>query len=167
MTKRGKKETLPSTLEEVVNRVEKIGFLRLLIQGAENAAKKAIKELKNGLRDQTEKLKRELMKLEAEVELYAEAHPDQIKRGDRKSILTTAGRIGWRTNPPHLEYAGTDEELETFLLENNLTEYYTTEVKINRKAMLDDPELGKKVPGAKKVSDETFYINTDEKLEDT
>lgn len=92
------------------------------------------------------------------LQVWAEAHRDELLRPGRKSVELPAGEIGWRLRPPSVRISGVAAVIGT-LKALGLTRFLRVKEEIDKKALLKEPDVAGSVPGVTVGSEgEEFFV---------
>ncbi|OYV89734.1 MAG: host-nuclease inhibitor protein Gam [Acidiphilium sp. 37-60-79] len=118
----------------------------------------ALAEIKASFELSAEPLARTLDVLREGVQIYCEAHRQELTlRGKTKTVLFASGEVKWRTTPPKVTIKGVEAVLDS-LRRFGLGRFIRTREEISKEAILAEPEIVAQVPGLKIEQVEEFVI---------
>lgn len=81
------------------------------------------------------------------VQLWAEANRATLtKEGKTKTVKLPTGELAWRVPPPKVTIKG-EAAVLVATAEKRFAKFRTVKIALNKKAMLDDPDLAKQIAG--------------------
>ena len=138
---------VPADMAAAAETLARIGALQRDLALAQAALAETIAAAKQAAEAAAAPLKLQLDLLTRGVQLWAEAHRDELTHGGRTKTITLAtGDIAWRARPPSVKLRDADAVLE-FLRAKQLGRFIRERQEVDKEAMLREPSVAATVPG--------------------
>jgi phage host-nuclease inhibitor protein Gam len=138
---------VPADLASAAASVARIGAIQRDLTLAEAALGETIAAAKAAAETAAAPLKAELELLTRGVQLWAEAHREELTNGGRtKTVALSTGEIAWRSRPPSVRIRDQAAVIET-LQRLQLSRFLREKIELDREAMLREPAMAATVPG--------------------
>lgn len=148
---------VPQTKTDCAADIKLIGDLQRDFERQRAEMNDKIAEITKQYQPSLESLQGRLQVLQEGVQLYCEAHREELC-GKGKTANLVTGEVSWRQRPPSVSIRGADAVMET-LLRMGLGRFVRVTNAPNKEAMLNEPEAVKGIAGIAIVSGvEDFLI---------
>jgi len=140
---------VPADRAEAEAMVARIGELAREQTLRETALEESIAKAKEAAEREAAQPKAELADLQRGLQIWAEAHRDELTRQGRiQTVRLGTGEIGWRRRPPKVTVSNPDAVIEA-LRKGGLDRFIRTKAEVNREAMLAEPSVATSIAGVK------------------
>lgn len=92
------------------------------------------------------------------IAAFAESRRGELTTEERKSVALAIGTLGWRLNPPYVEFDTDDDTMVARLEKLGLDKFIRIRKEPNREAMLEHRDEAEQVSGVSFEQDEDFYV---------
>lgn len=148
-----KTKTLGVNLPVPQNRDDAAEALRMIGEDNRNIARieadmnDAIAKIKDEAEKQAAPLKELVTGRTEGLKVWAEANRDKLTNSGRtKTADLGTGKISWRIRPPSVRISGVDRVIEA-IKSLGLTQFLRTKEKVNKEALLADPDKARLIAG--------------------
>lgn len=149
---------VPQSQTDCAKDIKTLGELRRDIARETADMNDAIAKLAKAAEPKLQALQKRIDTLQKGVQIYCEAHRDELTGGKLKSANLVTGTVGWKFRPPSVKVSGV-EAVIAFLKTCGLQRFVRTKEEINKEAILNEPDAVRGVAGVTIQSEiEDFYI---------
>lgn len=146
-------------LEEVNGAVRRIGELKRQVEETKIDLEEKIEGLKEKKAAQVKPLRKEFDLLCKQVYVFGKKHREEITKDGNKTIVLNSGSFGWRNTPPKVSILNLARALNA-LRRLGLDRFIRIiqEERIDKEALLKEPEIAESVDGLSITRGEDFVI---------
>lgn len=149
---------VPQSVEEVTAAIAQIGQAQRARARIEAAMNDALAGIKEAHELQAKPYAELIAEFTRGVQLYCEAHRDELTRGGKtKTVNLASGEVKWRMRPPSVSVRGVDLVIE-LLRKMGLGRFLREKVEVNKEAILAEPDAVRGVPGISIRQGEDFVV---------
>lgn len=138
--------------------IKKLGDLQRDFARAQADMNDEIAKITKAAAPRLEELQQRMNKLQAGVQVWCEAHREELC-GKGKTAQLVTGEVSWRIRPPSISIRGAESVLET-LARMGLTRFIRTRQEPNKEAMLNEPDAVRGIAGITVVTGVEDFIVT-------
>lgn len=153
--------TMPKNVHEAAERERRIGELLGEIATEEEALRVAVSKLEAASEKKTAPLRSELARHARELHDFLSKNRASLTRsGEMKTVLLErAGDVRWYETPNRVIFTkSVDAIIRSIRKMQMVKRFIRKKEEIDKKAMLQDPDTAKKIPGVQILSSEKFAI---------
>lgn len=149
---------VPQSIEEVTEAIAQIGIAQRARARIEAEMNDELAKVKERYEMQAKPHSEVIAEFRRGVQLYCEAHRDELTRGGKsKTVNLASGEVKWRMRPPSVVVRGADLVIE-LLRSMGLCRFLREKVEVNKEAILAEPDAVRDVPGISIRQGEDFVV---------
>jgi phage host-nuclease inhibitor protein Gam len=138
---------VPADLHSAASSVARIGALQRDLSLADAAFAETVAKAKEAAEAAAGPLKAEIEALTRGVQIWAEAHRDELTQGGKtKTVTLSSGEVAWRTRPPSVRIRDAAAVLE-LLRAKQMGRFIREKQEVDKGAMLREPMVASLLPG--------------------
>lgn len=147
------------TREEVQGAIKTIGDLQREHTRLGTDLNDEIAKLTESAAPKLKALSESILKLQKGVQVWCEAHREELCAKGGKTANLVTGEVAWRQRPPAVRISGVDAVL-AWLKTQGLLAFVRTKEEVNKEALLNEPDKARGIPGVTIVSGVEDFIIT-------
>lgn len=149
---------VPQSLDEVNNAIAEIGVAQRERDRIAADMNDSLAATREAWEAQAAPYAARIKELTASVQLYCEAHRDELtQHGKTKTARLAAGEVSWRLRPPSVAVRGVELVIDAFK-RLGLNRFVRVKEELNKEAVLAEPEIADQVKGLSVSQGEDFVI---------
>lgn len=138
---------VPASIASAAASLARIGQLQRDLALSAAALAEVVAKAKEAAEAAAAPLKAEVELLTRGLQIWAEAHRDELTQGGKvKTVTLATGEVAWRSRPPSVRLRDPAAVIET-LQRLQLSRFLREKIEIDREAMLREPAAAASVPG--------------------
>ncbi len=142
---------IPQTTEEASQLMRELQVIQQKFEAIPLRRDKQVAEIKNEAKEEMAAIKKTMLPLIKALIAFAQARRDELTQGDKtKTVVLEPGKIRWRFTPKKVAIAKGRLADVIAAVKANLKRFWPfrdqPEIKLDKKAMLDKPELALELP---------------------
>jgi len=154
--------TVPKSIEEVSESIAKIGALQRKSTEIQLHFNNQIERIKEKVVADGLAFQKRIDKLFDGIYIFAESHRDELtEKGKKKTVSLPTGDILWRLNPPAVSIRDA-KKIIPLCKSLGLERFIRIKEELDKKAMLNEPEVAGKIKGVTIKQDEEFVVKPSE-----
>lgn len=138
---------VPADSASAAASLARIGAIQRDLTLADAALAETVAKAKEAAEKAAAPLKAEVELLTRGLQIWAEAHREELTQGGRiKTVTLSTGEIAWRSRPPSVRLRDAAAVIET-LQRLQMSRFLREKIEVDREAMLREPAAAAAVPG--------------------